>query len=184
MKLAEPLFKNIPQFTRTASYHVDIPWTYLENWLTSQEKDYGLELEPDFQRAHVWQKKRQTAFVEFVLRGGKSSQDIYFNCPAYGNNHQKGLAALPDTMVLVDGLQRLTAVRAFMNNKIKAFGFYHKEFKDELNWARIRFSVNVNDLGSRAEVLQWYIDLNAGGVAHTDEEIEKVKALLKKEKQS
>ena len=180
MKLEKPLFSAIPQFTKTANYHVDISWSFLEKSLEDWSKDYGLELEPDFQRAHVWDKKRQSAFVEFVLRGGKSSQELYFNSPAFGRRDRK--VELPETIVLVDGLQRVTAVLGFLNNKVKAFGYYRNEFKDELHWIHHRFSVNVNDLGSRAEVLQWYIDLNAGGVAHTDEEIEKVKALLKKEK--
>ncbi len=182
MKLAQPLFKLIPRFTRTSSYRIDLPWSQLEFWLDHQQRDYGLELEPDFRRYHDWDKKRQIAYVEFCLRGGKSSKEIYFNCPAYGHNHKKGSSPLADTVVLVDGLQRLTAVRKFMNNEIKAFGHYFKDFTDHMDMLDARFSVNVNDLGTKAEVLQWYIDLNAGGVAHTDEEIEKVKALLKKEK--
>ncbi len=180
MKLAEPTFESIPQFTKTANYHVDVAWSYLDRTLEDWKKDYGLELEPDFQRAHVWDKKKQSAYVEFVLRGGKSSKELYFNSPAFGRQDKK--PTLPDTIVLVDGLQRLTAVRGFMNNKVKAFGLYLKDFKGEPHHIQHRFSINVNDLGTRAEVLQWYIDLNAGGVAHTDEEIEKVRALLKKEK--
>ena len=182
MKITEPKFSLVPQFTRTSSYRIDLAWKQLEFWLDHQEKDYGVELEPDFQRAHVWDKKRQIAYVEFCLRGGKSSKEIYFNCPAYGHNHIKGKSLMPDTVVLVDGLQRLTAVRKFMNNEIKAFGYFFKDFTDHMDMMDARFSVNVNDLDTRAEVLQWYIDLNAGGVAHTDEDIEKVRVLLKKEK--
>lgn len=32
--------------------------------------------------------------------------------------------------------------------------------------------VNVNDLKTEKEVLQWYVDMNAGGTPHTKEEIE------------
>ncbi len=41
-------------------------------------------------------------------------------------------------------------------------------------------SFQVNDLLTREEVLQWYIDLNTGGTDHTDEEINRVKEMLKK----
>jgi len=34
---------------------------------------------------------------------------------------------------------------------------------------------------TRAEVLTWYLQINAGGVVHSDEEIERVKELLKEE---
>ena len=89
MKLEKPSFDLIPKLTKTPNYHVDVSWTQLEFWLEGQKKDYGLDLEPDFQRAHVWSKDKQIAYVEFCLREGKSSRDIYFNCPAYGNHHEK-----------------------------------------------------------------------------------------------
>jgi hypothetical protein len=177
--LSEPRFSKIPSFTRDSAYRVDVGWGYLEKNLEDWSRDYGLELEPDFQRAHVWTREKQVAYVEFVLRGGKSSNQIYFNSPAFGSQRKK--ASLPDTIVLVDGLQRLTAVRAFMNDEFKVFGWSHSEFKDGLDICRHRFSVNVNDLGTRAEVLQWYLDLNAGGVAHTNDEIERVRQLLEAE---
>lgn len=41
--------------------------------------------------------------------------------------------------------------------------------------------VNINDLKSKREVLQWYIEMNAGGTPHSNEEIRRVKALMEKE---
>ena len=34
--------------------------------------------------------------------------------------------------------------------------------------------LNVNDLKSEKEVLQWYVDMNAGGTPHSSEEIDRV----------
>ena len=78
---------------------------------------------------------------------------------------------------LVDGKQRLQAVRLFLNNKIKAFGYYYNEYEDELHLIGPDFLINVNDLATREEVLQWYLDLNSGGVVHTEEELNKVKKI-------
>ena len=39
--------------------------------------------------------------------------------------------------------------------------------------------LNVNDLKTEKEVLQWYVDMNAGGTPHTNEEIERVKRMIK-----
>ena len=41
--------------------------------------------------------------------------------------------------------------------------------------------MNINNLQTRKEVLQWYIELNSGGTVHTDAEIDRVKKLLRKE---
>ena len=54
----------------------------------------------------------------------------------------------------------------------------YKNFEDK---PRMRHTLrfNVNDLKSEKEVLQWYVDMNAGGIPHTSEEIDRVKAMIK-----
>ena len=83
--------------------------------------------------------------------------------------------------VCVDGLQRITAIQRFMNNEIKAFDTYYKDFEDKLP-RDLDMIVNVNNLKTRKEVLQWYIEMNNGGTPHTKEEINRVKILLETEK--
>jgi len=84
---------------------------------------------------------------------------------------------------VVDGLQRITALLRFVRGELPVFGYKLGEYEDRLRMARsgdnLRF--NVNCLKNKADVLQWYIDMNTGGVVHTDEEIEKVRVLLEEE---
>lgn len=84
-------------------------------------------------------------------------------------------------MVLVDGLQRLTAFIKFLNNEIPIFGTYYKDFEDRPRMSNDMLKFNVNDLQTRAEVLRWYIEMNSGGVVHSDKEIERVKEMLRQE---
>ncbi len=171
-------FKEIPQFTKTSSYAVDHEWAYLEEAVERYVETYQFDMgESDFQRAHVWTDLQQIRFVEYVLKGGRSGTDIYVNV--------RGWQGLRDVgpMQLVDGKQRLTAVLRFLRNEIPVFGgSYRKDFKETRFPLHCRFRWNVNDLKTRAEVLQWYLDMNAGGTVHTDEEIEKVQGLLAAEK--
>ncbi len=170
-------FQDIPKFTRSGNYRINVPWLSIENTLSQfNEGPYSLDLNPDFQRGHVWDRTKQIAFVEFVLRGGKSSQTILFNAPGWNGRGNAG------PMQLVDGKQRLQAVRRFLDNEIPIFGgSFHRDFTDTTRSTLINFVFEVNDLQTRAEVLQWYLDLNTGGVVHTSEEIEKVKRLLEEE---
>lgn len=172
-------FDDIPKFTRSSSYSIDVGIRDIERTIDrfSRHADCGIQLEPDFQRAHVWNAEQQTRFVEFLLRGGDSSRDVYWNCKGWMSSYE-------GPMVLVDGLQRVTAVRMFIRNEIPAFGTLWVNFDDSGSavWDRASLKFHVNDLGTREEVLQWYIDLNAGGVAHTDEEIHKVRMLLRDER--
>jgi hypothetical protein len=81
-------------------------------------------------------------------------------------------------MVCVDGLQRSTAILRFVNGEIKVFGCYWDEF-DKPAQRRLSILVDVNDLKTEKEVLQWYVDLNSGGTIHTKQEIEKVENMIK-----
>ncbi len=168
-------FRDIPPFTRDSSYTVNVGWDYLEKQLESYERPgTPLVLDPDFQRAHVWDEIKQRRYVEYVLRGGRSSRIIYWNCASWQREYNTPI-------FLVDGKQRLEAVRKFMRSELLVFGSYRNEFTDKIRGVMVDFVFSINTLQTRAEMLQWYIDLNAGGVAHTDDEIEKVRELLKEE---
>lgn len=168
-------YSDIPSFTSEGNYQVDVPLNRIKAHLDTF-LEMGLNMEPDFQRAHVWTETQQIRFVEWLLRGGKgSAQNIYFNHTRWDTLASDG------EFVLVDGLQRTTAVLRFLNNEIPVFGgYYFRDFEGPCPM-HIGLRFCVNNLKTRAEVLQWYLDINAGGVAHTEEEIEKVRRLLEEE---
>lgn len=167
-------FSDIPKFIHGGDYHVHVSWKSIERWLSEEYVD--ADLNPDFQRGHVWSRDKQIRYVEYILRGGKSSKDIYFNNAGW-------LLAKEDDTVLVDGKQRLEAVRAFLRNEFPAFGSFYHEYTDNLTIVdNTMFIVHVNNLQTREEVLQWYLDLNDGGVVHTEDELNRVRWLLEEEK--
>jgi hypothetical protein len=180
MKLEEARFSSIPKFIRGGNYSIDMPLSMMEHWLSSQG---ALDLDPDFQRGHVWTDAQASKFVEFLLRGGQSSTHIYWNHPSY-MGFKEPQSDLPEILMIVDGKQRLTACLRFMRDEIPVFGRHLSEFTNEsdrrsaLGMTGARLKMNINNLQTRQELLQWYLDLNDGGVVHSAEEIERVRALL------
>ena len=168
-------FRDIPQFTRDPGSPLSVPFIHLEDRLSEFQQKIGLETEPDFQRGHVWTQKQRSRFVEFVLRGGAGASVIRWNCPGFGTAKTTG------PMQLVDGLQRLTAVRKFLANELPAFGLLREEYEDELSPIHHQLQFLINTLPARARVLEWYLELNAGGVVHSDEELDRVRKLLNEE---
>lgn len=168
-------FRDIPKFTRDGSYAVDYPIDRLVKWIEEEQETAGLQLNPDFQRGHVWTVSQQIAYMEFLLRGGKTGRVLYFNCPSW---HRPVPDGAYNDYVCVDGLQRITAITRFIHNEIPAFGSYYSEFTDSPRVIEDTMRVNINDLKSKREVLQWYIDMNAGGTPHTPAEIARVQQLL------
>lgn len=163
-------FSEIPKLTQYPGYQIHVDWSSIKEWIEKHNAD----IHPDFQRIHTWDTSTRKKYLEYVLRGGDMNNDLLFNCPNFQRGHFKDL-------VLVDELQRLTSVLMFLNNEIPVFNNnYFKDFTDELSlW--YRFTVKVNNLKTRKEVLRWYIEINEGYISHTKQEIEKVKILLRKE---
>jgi hypothetical protein len=170
-------FQDIPAFIEEGHWECDFEPDYLVKFIAEQEED-GLQLCPDFQRGRVWTDAQQTAFVEFFLRGGRTGRVIYLNKPSWHRGVKKGDY---DDFVVVDGLQLLTAIRRFMGGEIKAFGSTIGEFTDRMRVNRRSMRVNINTLKTKAEVLQWYLQMNTGGTPHTSDEIERVRKLLELE---
>jgi hypothetical protein len=172
----------IIQPLETARYEVDFDFKYVEHALEGYARDYGLNLDPDFQRGHVWTRPQQEHFVENILRRVVASSGlvIQFNCPHFDDHDYAG--ELPREMQIIDGLQRLTAVRKFMAGEIHAFGMPIRDFAGSSFDAarrqlyRLRFAVHT--FQTRRTLLSHYLALNAGGTPHASSEIERVRALL------
>ena len=170
-------FQDIEPFTRHSEWSVTVGLGYLLQHVADAENDMGLDLEPDFQRAHVWTEAQQTRFVEYFLRGGLSGRDLYFNHPNW-----RSVTKLEGPYVIVDGKQRLHALMRFMRNELPVFGYRLNEYTDSLRQidsARVQW--HVNNLKKKSEVLQWYLSLNFLGTPHTVEELERVRGLLLEE---
>ena len=165
-------FEDIPKFTQRPSYHVNVDLDGLVEWIKSQE-EIGLQLNPDFQRGHVWTKKQQVEYVEYLLRGGQSGKEFYFNRIGGMHNFKNTKA----DFVCVDGLQRITAILKFINNEIPAFGVYLKDY-DALRMADVTLSIWINDLKTKKDVLKWYLEMNSGGTPHTEQELNKVRKMI------
>lgn len=98
---------------------------------------------------------------------------IIFNCPNWDR-----LTPGNSTMELIDGKQRLEAVRGFLRGDFPVFGHRFNEFEDELSWIDYKFQIRVCSLHTRAEVLELYLNINAGGTPHTKKELARVQAML------
>lgn len=157
--------------------HIDI--CEIEPLLERWGKSYGMDLNPDFQRGHVWNRQTKIKFIEFILRGGVVAP-LRFNSPVFGGHPHSKDSDLSEDIVLVDGKQRLTAIQDFLSNSIPVFGNnYLSNFEDRERLVRsVSITYQVNRLQTRKELLTWYLEMNEGQIAHAPEEIERVRNLM------
>lgn len=137
---------------------------------------FKVDLQPPFQRSLVWTDEQKTKWLEFIFSGGRTSRTIYFNCPNWDS--YEGETEFEKTIQCIDGQQRLSAIKDFMEEKIEVFGFKKSDWLDAGN---VMVKININSLKTKKEVLSWYIQLNSAGTPHTAEEIKKATKLLNDE---
>lgn len=167
-------FQDVPQLPGN-QYEIDVEWRNIESTVQDYIEKDGLDLLPRFQRGHVWTEAQQVAYVANMLHGCEVARTIIFNHSRWDElpiQPPKGM------MVIVDGLQRLEAVRKFMRNDLAVFGMQYAEFKGSLRMQYARFRIRITKLATEAAVIRFYLALNAGGTPHTDEEIARVRELL------
>jgi uncharacterized protein with ParB-like and HNH nuclease domain len=163
---------DIKPFKGFGANSFDTSLNYLARKIKQLQEEDGLQLNPDFQRGRVWSVKQQSDFIEFLLRGGRTTPVLL--------NHPGWLGSFEGEFVCVDGLQRLSSILDFLDDKIAIFGghTYSQIGGVDRILRRVHLKIYINTLKTRAEVLEWYLELNAGGTPHTQEELDRVAELL------
>lgn len=167
-------YKNIPKFTGSGHYRINADLQYIKIWIDKNIEELNLQLNPDFQRGNVWNKSQKSSYVEFLIKGGQSSREVYFNHPGWMND-------FIGEFVCVDGLQRITAILEFLDNKLMVFGNYLYRDIEEFPPHSIDLVIHVNDLKTRKEVLKWYLEFNSGGTVHAEAELDKVRKMIEED---
>jgi len=168
-------FADIPQFPR-AHYEVNVGIFRMDWQVDWHVKDFGLNLNPDYQREHVWTMDQRTAYLEYVLQGGEFGTTLVFNHCNWTN------PTPTDDYTILDGKQRLTSVLMFLRNEVPVFGAMCEDFEDHhrMNQA-FTMKWKLLALPQRHQVLRYYLDMNAGGTPHTKAEIDRVRAMYESE---
>jgi hypothetical protein len=122
---------------------------------------------PDYQLGHVWSEEQSSSFVGHALGGGPG-------LPLIINQHDRdGIRKRPE---LLDGLQRLTAMRRWLADEIPAKVddqvFFYRE-TDKRFRLTMSFVVQFVAL-ARIDALRFYKRFNTGGAAHSSAAIEHV----------
>ena len=169
-------YEDIPQFPK-ARYEIHQEWNNLESFLADYQENDGLDLLPEFQRGHVWTPAQQQAYVENMLAGSEVSRHILFN-HLYWERSDRPIPAPKGTMTIVDGLQRLEAVRRFLRDDLEVFGLRRSQLGGR-RAAGAYFKIRIIQLDPVA-VLRLYLAVNGGGTPHSEQEISRVQGLLER----
>lgn len=172
----------LPSPVQKISYHLN----YLKKFLDEEEKtaiENGgkFELNPDFQRGHIWSVGQQIHFIENLLKG-IAELKIIFNCPTWNAISNVDTTDINQfDFVCLDGLQRITAVLDFIDMKFKIFNntYSHEDLKGTyFDLKKYKFNIEMYNFDNKRDMIKFYIDYNTGGTPHSESEILRVKKML------
>lgn len=160
--------------------HYDLK--YIKDTLADWETRYDVvELNPDFQRGHVWTEDQQINFIESLLRNsvGESALTIHFNNPYYKGHKPKNID-LPKGFQCIDGLQRLTAILKYLDGKLYPFGqdinFFNSQYEYSSSYLHIYIAIYAYE--KKKDLLEHYLAINNSGTVHSAEELNRVKGMI------
>ena len=167
MRILDKIQESVPN----CSYHVDVGIGTLERHI----EQYSIDLDPVYQRGHVWTELQEELFVGAFLENNNSMPPFWMNWT--GPHHASS--------EVVDGKQRIKACRRWLKGEIIArcpcgIDIWHKDLDDvDRTGLLFNFSMSWNfvDL-SPVEVMKFYLRLNAGGTIHSPKELDKVRKLI------
>ena len=178
--------QNAIKYIEPPRYSVDVAYSDTEWQIQQYAESYdGFDENPDFQRGHVWTQEQQIKFVEAIIKGtvGDTGRTITLNCPDF----QRDIIKTSDLkgFVVVDGLQRLTAMRKFLKGEFRIFSDVIEGGCDYEYFLNTKFSLkrmigfrfSVLNYQYKRELLDYYIAFNDGGTVHSDDEINRIKIM-------
>lgn len=164
----------------TANYNVTIRLSRLESFLSEEIQEIGLDLDPEYQRGLKWTEDQKVAYIEHLLTSNRISKTILIaHVRKSGDLH-------PGYYSLLDGKQRLNAMRSFVKGELRIFRHL---FPEGVSWddfskeARLHpnatFEWSIIPLTKMSQVYRIYTSTNYGGTFHTPEEIERVREMMR-----
>jgi hypothetical protein len=152
-------------------------WRYMVLDMAGRDGEPAWDLNPDYQRPACWTEDQQELFIGHVLEGGLVPP-IYIQRSNYDS-----------AVEVIDGQQRLRAIRAFMSGDLQARVYHHNK------WHRLPYGhLSTEEKRSpllasklifvnlpREERLKFYLRLNSAGTAHTQSELDRVRKMLLQE---
>jgi hypothetical protein len=148
------------------TYSIDVDWKNIKRQLQWYKEDFNLDLDPEYQRGFVWTNQQKIDYIEYILKWWISGRDIFFNKPKFPQELDDNFP-----LEIVDGKQRLSAVLSFLDNEIPIFGTYFKDYLGCMSTMEAYFKFHINNIEKPLDVVNWYLDMNTWGSAHTREDL-------------
>ena len=145
-------------------------------------KDYGIDLEPEYQRGNVWNDQQKYNLIDSIFKNVDIGKFTIIRRP-WGPDGNKPLT--PKLYEMLDGKQRLTAVYEYYIGRFMYKGkyFYELHGRDQNHFKHFTINWAETEPLTKEQKYRYFLKLNTTGTPVDENHINKVRELWVLEKQ-
>lgn len=166
---------DVEKFTQDEDVQFSFSQRQISSLLHTSYSTFGIDLEADYQRGNVWSEEQKVALIDLIFRNidigkftlirrsFKTKQDFLYE--------------------ILDGKQRLTAIREFFEGRFKYKGKTFQELHpfDQNHFEDYDISYASTEPLTDEQKYRYFLKLNVSGVPMDENHLKKVEKMLKKE---
>lgn len=141
---------------------------------------YGLDLDPDYQRGHVWDNDQKVNLIDSIFKHVDIGKFAVVKRP-WGPDGNKPLT--PKLYEVLDGKQRITAIIEYFLGRFPYKGKYFNElgYRDQGHFLSYSISYAESDYLTKEQKYRYFLKLNTSGTPVDPAHMKRVAGLLEKE---
>ena len=143
----------------------------IQDLLNTLERS-GIQDSPDYQRGYVWSEEDKAKFIHSIMMRSDLGKIVLVELPYTESAYYE----------ILDGKQRINALRDFIAGKFKYRNHFHWELsridRSEIENSLITVAKIKSDQLTKVEKLELFLSVNAAGVPQTEEHLSHVRRLL------
>ena len=148
----------------------------IQDLLNTLERS-GIQDSPDYQRGYVWSEDDKAKFIHSIMMRSDLGKIVLVELPYTESAYYE----------ILDGKQRINALRDFIAGKFKYQNHFHWELsrldRSEIENSLITVAKIKSGQLTKVEKLELFLSVNAAGVPQTEEHLSHVRRLLQQAKQ-
>jgi hypothetical protein len=170
----------IDLFEQDDDIHFSFQQRDIRSLINQYLNEFGLDLDPDYQRGHVWDNDQQVNLIDSIFKHVDIGKFAVIKRP-WGPDGNKPLT--PKLYEVLDGKQRITAIIDYYLGHFKYKGKYYNElgYMDQGHFTNFSISYAESDYLTQEQKYRYFLKLNTTGTPVDPAHMERVAGLLAKE---
>lgn len=167
-------FAALPQFTVRDDMRLQFFQSQLSSF-NSSFYHFGVDINPEYQRELVWQLEDKQKLIDSIFKNVDIGKFVFIR-----RSYNESENPTPHLMEVLDGKQRLTAIKEFWEDRFQYNGFYYSQLhpRDQSHFDGYLISMAEVSDPTKEQIYRYFLRLNTAGKPIAQSHLDKVAGLL------